>query len=275
MKYLISKYLIWLFLVAAGFPVLLSAREQTRNFPPALAVPTPPAPRAGFSGFSMHFDQDGDSPSWERPEANPDFALLQDGPPRGRGRGRRGRGQPTPPPRNQRDGPGGGPRDRPAPPFFDRLRNLPPEAQEKALRESERFQKLPQERQERLLDRLRRFQALPPEQRDMIEQRGAFFRQLTPEQRDKVREMYFKHWRTLPPERQKIVMEEFRKLREMSPDEKERYLARPEMEGRFNADERELLHELGSFPVPPPRRGPPPPDVGPRPFERDRPDQDQ
>ena len=143
-----------------------------------------------------------------------------------------------------------------SPRLLERLRRLPPEEQEKVLRNNKRFQRLPKERKDQLLERLRRFQQLSPEQRERIEQRYENFRRLTPEQRRKAREIYRQHWRGLPEERRRAVLQEFRRLRRMSPDERKAHIARPEFESRFNPEERKLLNDLSALPSggPRPRR---------------------
>ena len=159
------------------------------------------------------------------------FRLAQQRRPRPDGRpGRRGRG-PLPPQ------------------LLERLRKLPPEEQEKVLRNNERFQRLPKERKEQLLERLRRFQALSPEQRGRIEQRYENFRRLTPDQRRRAREIYSQHWRGLPAERRQAVIQEFRRLQRMSLDERKTYIARPEIQRRFNSEERKLLNDLSALPA--------------------------
>jgi hypothetical protein len=174
------------------------------------------------------------------------------------------RGRPMPPPGMGRRGPAP-----PPPEWMDQLKNLPPEEQEKVLRNSERFQELPKERQEQLIQRLHRFQELPPDQKDMIMQRFGAFNRLSPEQRQKTREL-LPRWRGLPQDRRDALQDEFRKMRGMTPDEREKYLSGREMDSRFSSDERDLLKQLNSleppFPPPPPRGGMP----GPPPFPRDR-----
>ena len=129
-------------------------------------------------------------------------------------------------------------------PMMERLRNLPPEQREEILRNNRRFQQLPKEQQEKMLERFRRFQQLPPRQREMMEERFSILNSLTPERRRKALQIYERHWRDLPPERRQALTEEFRRLRELSPQERKLRLSSPELEDRFNSQERDLLQQL-------------------------------
>jgi len=213
---------------------------DTMNFARTLGENSPD--RFGLARFGLaHFGQGSEA---GRSSENL-FTFVQEQQRRSLGAKPGRRGGPLPLSPGAVAGSRGGPMP---PPLFKKLRDLPPEEQEKVLRNNQRFQELPKERQDELLNRLHRFQALSPEQKEMIEQRFAAFSKLTPEQREKVREIYQQHWRNLPPARRKALTEEFRKLREMPPGDREKYLSSNELEGRFNPDERDILRQLNSLP---------------------------
>ena len=128
-----------------------------------------------------------------------------------------------------------------------RFQALPSDRREELLGRIRRFQQMPPERQRELIERQRRFRELPPDERERIEQRFDAFRRLSPEQRERAREIYSSRWRDLSPDRRRAVMDEFRRLRALPPDERERRLAQPDVAGRFNAEERQLLRELSTL----------------------------
>ena len=164
-------------------------------------------------------------------------------PPRGPGLRRRGESMPPPPGFRPRHG-----RAPMLPPaLLQKLKDLPPEEQEKVLQNNARFQELPKERQEQLLERLHRWQALPPEQKEAVAERFVIFSMLTPEQRQKAREIYSRHWATMPPERRKALVEEFRKLREMPPAEREKYLSGHDPAASLSSEDRDLLKQLSGL----------------------------
>ncbi len=131
-----------------------------------------------------------------------------------------------------------------APGFVKRLRDLPPEEQERVLANDERFQRLPTERQEMIRERLRRWNALNPEEKERLRERQEIFESLSPQQREEARAL-FQQWRRLEPERRKELMVAFRRLRDLPPGEREGFLSSPEIGKRFSPSERDLLFGLG------------------------------
>jgi hypothetical protein len=269
------KILVFISILAASFPAAWGASGEQGHVPVSYLIPQMPSHGERFSGFKGKAERE----SATLPPAGSLFDLvwLQEDRPSGPEPGDHGEPMPPPPgPRLWRrgghmpppPGPMMGRRRGPMlpPPLLQKLKDLPPDEQEKVLQNNERFQALPKERQEQLIEQLHRWQALPPEQKEAIEQRFAVFSRLTPEQRQKAREIYRLHWRTLPPERRKALMGEFRKLREMSPAEREKYLSGNDLEARFNSEDLDLLKQLSAFPGPPrPRPDFPPPPPEPRP----------
>ena len=162
-------------------------------------------------------------------------------------RGRGGGGPQGPPRGERRMGPIARPdRDfhRHEPGFLRRLRDLPPEQQERVLRNDERFQRLPPERQQMIRERLRQWSALSPEERQRIRERQEIFMNLSPEQRREARAL-FPRWQQLEPERRQEVMRAFRQMRDLPPKERPQFLSRPDVQKRFHPEERRLLEGLG------------------------------
>jgi hypothetical protein len=262
----ISTFVMAILLPAAAGAAVL--RDPMNHLPLSGRVMAVPSVSHFLDGASsdarFYFDADGEDmtdPLWiiSNEDLPPDMmAQREGGPMRGRG------GRPFPP----FGGPGGrgpGPRPGPmmSPQLMEKLRDLPPEEQEKVLKNNERFQELPKKMQDQMIDRLHSFQALPPEQREMIQKRFDAFNKFTPEDRQKMRQFFSERWQKLPEERHRALLNEFRKMRRMSPEEGEKYLASPDVASRLNADELDVLKQLRKFappPLPPGMMPPPPPD---------------
>jgi hypothetical protein len=134
----------------------------------------------------------------------------------------------------------------PHPPgFFEHLRELPPEEQERVIANDQRFHTLPPERQEMIRERLRRWNALSPEQKDRIRQREEIFESLSPTQREEARAIFQQQWSHLEPGRRFELMQAFRQLRGLPPGERQRFLSSPQVQKRFSPEERNILEGLG------------------------------
>lgn len=142
-----------------------------------------------------------------------------------------------------------------APDFMKRLRDLPPEEQERILANDERFQRLPRRRQEQIRKNLRRWNALSPEQKQRLRERQEIFESLSPQQRKEARAI-FQQWRELSPGPRQELMQAFRRLRDLPPNERQRYLSGPEMEKQFSPEERGILGGLSKL-LPASPGGPP------------------
>src|SRR5579859_1063880 len=186
----------------------------------------------------------------------PGLALAQR--PQRMGRvGRMGGGQPGVNQRaRQRQNPGPfGRRDQHAHPpgFFQRLRELPPEDQERVMTNDERFRNLPPERQQQIQRNLQKWNSLSPEQKQQVRQRQEILESLSPAQRQEARAL-FPQYNHLPPERKQAVMKAFLHMRDLPPARRERFLSSPKVGQRFSPEERDLLRGLGQ--LLPPRRPP-------------------
>jgi Protein of unknown function (DUF3106) len=177
-----------------------------------------------------------------------DFAMAQGGQGGGQGMARR-RGQGMGAQRGPR-GPGRG--------FMQRLRDLPPEEQERVLKNDRRFQRLSAEQQARIRENLQRWNALTPPERERLRERQRVFQGLSPNQRQEARAI-FQQWRDLPPPRRRELRLAFRHLRNLSPGQREHFLSSPRIQSRFSPDEIRILRDLSRLlpegavsPEPPP-----------------------
>lgn len=129
------------------------------------------------------------------------------------------------------------------PGFMKRLRDLPPQEQERVLANDQRFQSLPPARQAMIRENLRRWNALTPEQKQRLRERQEVFESLSPEQRQQARTI-FPQWRQLEPHERQEVMQAFRELRALPPEKREQFLASPENQKRFTPEQRRVLEGL-------------------------------
>ena len=132
-----------------------------------------------------------------------------------------------------------------SPGFFQQLREMSPEEQERVMQNDERFQSLPPERQQQIRENLNRWNAASPEQRQMLLQREEIVQSLSAEQRDQLRQV-FPRYRQLAPEQQQAVMQAFRKLRDLPASERDKYLASPEVQ-QLSPEERSIVGDLKSL----------------------------
>lgn len=148
--------------------------------------------------------------------------------------GRQGQG-----PRNKR----GREARRHPPAFYKRLRELPPEEQERVLANDERFQKLPLEQQKEIRERLQNWNSLSPEEQERIRVRQEIVSNLTPTQREHARAL-FQEWRQVDPARRHELRDTFIRMRKLPPTERLQFLSSQEITQRFTPEERRLLEGL-------------------------------
>ncbi len=127
---------------------------------------------------------------------------------------------------------------------------LPPEQQEKQLRQDPTFRNLPPEKQNHLLDRLRSFNSQPPEKKAMILNRMETFEHMTPEQQTAARNL-FERYRSLPDDQRSKVSQAYRRLRGMPPQARNQLLSSDEFRNSFTDDERDLLRGMTDLNVEP------------------------
>ena len=138
------------------------------------------------------------------------------------------------------------------PRWIEKLRELPPDQQERFLRNNERFQNLPPWRQEQIRRNLQRWNNLTPEQKQEARSAEAAFERMTPQQRQYVRNTLLPQWRALPRERRQAINRHLAVLRNMSPSTQQAALNDPRFLQGLNENERSMLRELNSLRNPSP-----------------------
>lgn len=183
-------------------------------------------------------------------------ALAQRGARQGKGRGEQAGKQVRP-------GPGKAPGAREDVPaqWMGRLREMPPEQQERFFRNNRRFQNLPPEEQARIRENLRRWNNLSPEQRREIQRREEIWRSMSPEQRQHFREQILPRWQRLARERRHAIQRRLAVLSRMSEDERARLLNDPQFLEGLSDEERSLLREMSTLRLPAPGQPAPDQDV--------------
>jgi hypothetical protein len=127
---------------------------------------------------------------------------------------------------------------------------LPPDQQEKQLRQDPSFRSLSPEKQNHLLDRLRNFNSQPPEKKAKILDRMETFEHMTPEQQTAARNLY-QRYRNLPEDQRTKVLQAYRRLRGMPPQARNQLLSSDEFHNDFTDDERDLLRGMTDLNVEP------------------------
>ena len=171
----------------------------------------------------------GQNPPSERKQRLPQAKLDQKQPKRQKQQGQRQKDQLQHPPG-----------------FLQRLRDLPPDEQERVLQNNARFQRLPPERQEKVRENLRRWNSLSPRQKEVIRQREEILRNLSPEQRQELRSIY-PSYHQLPPDRQHQVMRAFTRLHELPPAQRARLLSSRAFREHFSPEEQQIIRRLAGL----------------------------
>ncbi|HLY62185.1 MAG TPA: DUF3106 domain-containing protein [Terriglobia bacterium] len=130
-----------------------------------------------------------------------------------------------------------------APGFFQRLRELPPDEQERVMANDERFQRLPPARQAMIRRNLDHWNSLTPEQKERTRERQEILESLSPAQRMEARTIFPQYLR-LPPERKEAVRQAFLHARDLPVGKREGFLSSPEVTGRFSPQELGVLRGL-------------------------------
>lgn len=129
------------------------------------------------------------------------------------------------------------------PGFFQRLRDLPPEQQDRILANDKRFRQLPPQARQQIRENLRRWNALSPQQKEVMRQRQAILESMTPAQRQQLRDI-FPNYRQLPDNRKRAVLSAFQQMRDMTPAQRTRFLSSPAVQQRFSPQEQQMLQQL-------------------------------
>ncbi|MEE9235523.1 MAG: DUF3106 domain-containing protein [Candidatus Acidoferrales bacterium] len=138
--------------------------------------------------------------------------------------------------------------------FFQRL---PPPAQQRFRRHLEQFNTRPPEERQRILQRFQRFAELSPQEQQRLRRRARQFAQMSPEQRRQAQRI-FQAWQQLPPERRRLIAERLRRLHQAPPEARARLTQEPQFLGPLRENERHLLRGLWQLRqhLPPPQGRP-------------------
>jgi len=140
--------------------------------------------------------------------------------------------------------------------WLERMREMPPEEQQRILSNNRRFREMSPEQQEEIRRRLQHWNSLTPQQRRAIVDRERIWREMTPEQRRRVRQEIFPRWEQLPPDRRQTILRRLHALQSLSESERAARLSDERFLAGLNGEDRELLRELARLRVGPAGRGP-------------------
>lgn len=133
----------------------------------------------------------------------------------------------------------------------ERLRDMPPEEQQRFMQNNEQFQHLPPERQDQIRRNLQRWNNLSPEQKQRARQAEAALERMTPEQRQYVRNTLLPKWQAMPVERRQVLNRHLAMLRNMNPATQQAALNDPRFMEGLSPDEQSMLRDLNSLRNPP------------------------
>jgi Protein of unknown function (DUF3106) len=138
------------------------------------------------------------------------------------------------------------------PVWVQRLRQMPPDEQERFLENNAKFRQLPPERQAQIRQNLDRWNKLTPEQKQDAISREQVLERMTPEQRQYVRNTLLPKWQAMPQDRRQVINRHLAMLRNMSPATQQAALNDPRFVEGLSPDEQSMLRDLNSLRNPPP-----------------------
>lgn len=131
------------------------------------------------------------------------------------------------------------------PQWFRQHQNLPPQAQERALRNEPGFNRLPPRQQQRLFNRLQQLNAMPSGRRERTLQRMEAMEKLSHGQRQQVRST-MRQVTQMPEDRRRMMHKAFRDLTQLPPEQRQSILESPQFKRQFSDQERQMLGTLMS-----------------------------
>lgn len=139
------------------------------------------------------------------------------------------------------------------PKWVERVRDMPPEQQQRFLENNEAFRSLPPQRQQQIRQNLEKWNQLSPEEKQAAREREAALERMTPEQREYVRNTLLPRWQAMPQDRRQVINRHLAMLRNMSPATQEAALNDPRFTQGLSPDEQSMLRDLNSLrnPAPP------------------------
>ena len=137
------------------------------------------------------------------------------------------------------------------PKWVEKLRDMPPEEQDRFMQNNERFRSLPPQRQEQIRRNLQKWNNLSPEQKQQAQNAETALERMTPEQRQYVRNTLLPKWQSMPQDRRQVMSRHLAMLRNMSPATQQAALNDPRFMQGLNPDEQSMLRDLNSLRNPP------------------------
>ena len=144
------------------------------------------------------------------------------------------------------------------PKWVDRLRDMPPEQQQRFLENNETFKSLPPQRQQQIRQNLEKWNQLSPEEKQAAREREGALERMTPEQREYVRNTLLPKWQSMPQDRRQAINRHLAMLRNMSPATQQAALNDPRFLQGLSPDEQSMLRDLNSLRNPAPSAQAPP-----------------
>jgi len=154
-----------------------------------------------------------------------------------------------PRPNGTRPGENSGSANKLPPRAMERLREMPPDKQEKFLQNNERFRNLPPEQQARIRQRLEAWNKLTPAQQQEFRERQRIWEQMTPDQRRDIQQRLLPRWQQLPLPRRQVIMQRLHQLRDLSEPGRLAKLNDPIFLEGLNTEDREMLGQLAHLHV--------------------------
>jgi hypothetical protein len=143
------------------------------------------------------------------------------------------------------------------PKAVEKLRDMPPEQQERWMNNNERFRNMTPQQQAQIRRNLQNWNNLTPDQRQEMRERERVLEEMTPAQRQYIRQTLVPQWKSMPPGRRQVMLQHLQQLRGLDDAQRETRLNDPAFVSGLSPDEQNMLRNLsrlrvGSNPEVPP-----------------------
>jgi uncharacterized protein YeaC (DUF1315 family) len=126
---------------------------------------------------------------------------------------------------------------------------MPPQAQERFLRNNQAFQSMSPERQQQIRSRLQQWNRLTPQQQDRLRQNAMIWQHMTPQQQQHIRGDILPKWRQLPPDRRQAIQRRLSVLQNMPDAAREQRLNSPQFMRGLSPEDQAMLRDLSHMRV--------------------------
>jgi hypothetical protein len=130
------------------------------------------------------------------------------------------------------------------PKFVEKLQDMPPEQQERFMKNNERFKNMPPERQAQIRQNLQRWNSLTPAQRTAMRIQESEFEQMSPQEQQFVRQQVRPAWNGMPQVQRRFMLQHLNQLYALSAPEAQARMSDPAFLQGMSPEQQRMLPYL-------------------------------